>query len=228
VIGGSFGFGPFNMLNTVEAYDPSTDTWATAAPMPTARSGAAAVTGYDGKIYVIGGSQVDEGGEVFLGAVEVYDPDTNTWGSVAPLPAARSHLSAALGMDGRIYAIGGRDPTPIFLRDVTIYDPSAGTWSTAAPLLRGRYNLGSAVAIDGRIYVMGGFSEGYQYTNAVEVYDPKIGLWAIAPAMRMPREGLGAARGADDRIYAIGGLNEYFDGKEYHRDVLNSVEAYAP
>ncbi|HEY5095098.1 MAG TPA: kelch repeat-containing protein, partial [Candidatus Eremiobacteraceae bacterium] len=33
-VGGSTGFA---ILNTVEAYDPATDTWTTKAPMPTAR-----------------------------------------------------------------------------------------------------------------------------------------------------------------------------------------------
>jgi hypothetical protein len=57
--------------NTVESYDPVTDTWATKAPMPTARSHAASAV-IDGKIYVVGGF------EAYLSRVgnrvEVYDP----------------------------------------------------------------------------------------------------------------------------------------------------------
>src|SRR5262245_20193190 len=46
VFGGSNGFAPIIApLDTDEAYDPRTDTWVRAAPMPTARFGAVAVTG---------------------------------------------------------------------------------------------------------------------------------------------------------------------------------------
>ena len=40
-------------VNTVEAYDPSTDTWTSAAAAPTARDGVA-VAAVNGKIYVVG------------------------------------------------------------------------------------------------------------------------------------------------------------------------------
>ncbi len=153
VFGGSDGPRSFDV---VEAYDPSTNTWTTVTPMPTARGGAGAATGNDGKIYVIGGSQVSVGAEVFVRVVEAYDPLTNSWASVAPLPVARSHLSAVLGMDGRIYAMGGRNSTSLFLRDVTVYDSSTDFWRPVAPLPTGRYNLAAAVAIDGRIYALGG------------------------------------------------------------------------
>lgn len=57
-------------LRSVEAYTPSTDTWATLVPMPTARYDVAAATGTDGRIYAIGGTN----GEVALNTVEAYTP----------------------------------------------------------------------------------------------------------------------------------------------------------
>jgi len=101
-------------LNVVEAYDPSSNTWATMAPMPTRRTGPGAAAAYNGMIYVIGGSQVGFP-EVWVRTVEAYDPLSNTWATVAPLPTARSHFAAVLGMDGRIYAMGGRNSTAFFL-----------------------------------------------------------------------------------------------------------------
>src|SRR5205823_4609445 len=44
-----------NPLHTVEAYTITTNTWAAALPLPTARSGLATVTGADGRIFAIGG-----------------------------------------------------------------------------------------------------------------------------------------------------------------------------
>jgi hypothetical protein len=103
-IGGNHG-GPdntFNPVGTVEAYDPSTNTWSTVAPMPTARNALAAVVGPDGRIYAMGGYAAS-----ILDTVEAYSPATNSWTAGASLPTPRTALAAALGSDGRIYAIGG-------------------------------------------------------------------------------------------------------------------------
>ena len=54
------------MPNTVEAYNPSTNTWAPVASMSTVRGQLAATTGRDGRIYVIGGG----GTMPFLNTVE--------------------------------------------------------------------------------------------------------------------------------------------------------------
>ncbi|MFC1718303.1 Kelch repeat-containing protein, partial [Candidatus Poribacteria bacterium] len=92
-----------NVLSTVEAYDPATDTWAEKADMPTARMQLACVAA-NGKIYAIGGS-----GGIGVGAlsvVEVYDPATDTWIEENDMPTARGICGAA-AVDGKIYVIGG-------------------------------------------------------------------------------------------------------------------------
>jgi N-acetylneuraminic acid mutarotase len=94
-------------LPTVEVYDPSTNRWSTAAPMPTPRADLAATTGPDGRIYAIGGcSPCGFSGRV-LSTVEVYDPSTNSWSTGVPMPTPRIGLATATGSDGRIYAAGG-------------------------------------------------------------------------------------------------------------------------
>src|SRR5205807_10176232 len=75
-------------LQTVEAYDPSSNTWACStddaasgcatrslAPLPTPRHGFVVVAGAKGRIYVIGGADV----RGTLQTVEAYDPSSNTW-----------------------------------------------------------------------------------------------------------------------------------------------------
>ena len=111
--------GPGESLNTVEAYDPATNTWATVANMPTAPVYLAGAIAPDGRIYAIGGIQ--EGG-TRLNNVEAYDTKTNKWTTVASMPTARNALAAAKGPDGRIYAIGGH-PEGGNLNPVEAYDP---------------------------------------------------------------------------------------------------------
>src|SRR4051794_30811896 len=65
---------------TVEAYTPSTNSWAYATTDPTYHGyGAAAVTGADGRIYVLGGDSNPA-------LAEAYNPTTNGWSTLAPMP----------------------------------------------------------------------------------------------------------------------------------------------
>src|SRR5207249_2121084 len=101
------GFSDFTK-STVEAYNPASNSWSTLAPMPTARVFLAAVAGADGRIYAIGGFNyfgLNNGVDaVALNTVEAYNPASNSWSTLAPMPTARGYLAAVAGADGRIYA----------------------------------------------------------------------------------------------------------------------------
>ena len=71
--------------------------------MPTPRSFFAAAVVSD-KIYAIGGVAQNVG--PVLGAVEEYDPATDTWTRKADMPNPRSGTAAA-SVKGKIYLIGG-------------------------------------------------------------------------------------------------------------------------
>jgi N-acetylneuraminic acid mutarotase len=101
-IGGSDGQSP---LAVVEAYDPIADTWSALADMPTARTGLAAGEA-GGRIYAVGGSESGFSPTSSLATNQEYDPAADAWRTVAQMPTARSTL-VAVGVGGRIYAIGG-------------------------------------------------------------------------------------------------------------------------
>ena len=46
----------FSYLNTVYAYNETTDSWSARAPMPTRREATAVAAAADGRIYVVGGN----------------------------------------------------------------------------------------------------------------------------------------------------------------------------
>ena len=80
LFGGGFGAGANIATNTVWSYHTQSGTWAVESNLGfTERKYAAAVTGADGKIYVLGG-QDDSGNR--LSVVEVYDPLTDSWSPV--------------------------------------------------------------------------------------------------------------------------------------------------
>jgi len=192
-IGGSQGFG--SSLNTVEVYDPSSNSWRSSndppgtagapAPMPTARY-ELAVAAVNGKIYGIGGHG---GPNQELNTVEAYDPATNTWSTdvevvspkgvvlhipLAPMPTARSDLAAA-AVNGKIYAIGGFGG---LLNTVEVYDPATNRWTAAANLPTARYSLAAADA-NGLIYAVGGTSATATPSNTTEQYSPPVTIYTF-------------------------------------------------
>jgi hypothetical protein len=91
-------------FNTVEMYDPVTDTWTRKASMPTAH-GAFGCAAAFGRIYVMGGRS-----QATYATTEEYDPASNTWQQRASMPLAITSLAAS-ELDGRIYVIGGYTAT---------------------------------------------------------------------------------------------------------------------
>ncbi len=91
------------LTNTVEEYNPLTNTWTEKASMPVARDSFAAVSAGN-KILVIGGKN-DQG---ILDTIDVYDPATDSWSSLnCSLSSPRYGLSAAF-VNGNLYVAGGK------------------------------------------------------------------------------------------------------------------------
>ena len=164
VVGGISQAGVINNPRNavLQVYDPTTNTWATKASMPTARGGAEAVA-INGLLYVVGGTPTNTS---YTGVLEVYDPATDTWSSKAPMPTPRQVFAAA-AVNGRLFAIGGDPGGGVAQTAVNeVYDPSTDTWTTAAPMPTARYEMASGV-IGTTIFVVGGatgFGNGVQQT----------------------------------------------------------------
>jgi len=106
VVGGrTFGsFGEGNKT-TLEAYSPETDLWYSLADMPTARGGIAACA-LNGKLYVFGGEFFTPNSSGVFEETEEYNPTTNTWRTLQPMPVPR-HGMGAVAVGDSIFIIGG-------------------------------------------------------------------------------------------------------------------------
>ncbi|XP_077294038.1 uncharacterized protein LOC143916708 [Arctopsyche grandis] len=93
----------YNHLDTVERYDPKTDSWSGMAPMLSKRS-QHATNVYEGKMYVAGGNA----GGYFnhLKSVEIYDPNLNKWTLGTPMNHARLSFPIVF-VNGSLFALGG-------------------------------------------------------------------------------------------------------------------------
>jgi len=141
----------------VERYDIDTNTWRTVAPLPSPRSDLAAVA-HGGKVFVFGGCTGTASAPSVTNEVDMYDPDTNTWTILAPMPTQRASLVA--GHKGNlVYAIGGTNGVSA-LNVNEVYDFSANSWSTNTPMPTAQQEAG-VHSHGGTVYVVGGSAPAY-------------------------------------------------------------------
>ncbi|HJS31774.1 MAG TPA: hypothetical protein VJ924_07260, partial [Alphaproteobacteria bacterium] len=129
------------------------------------------------------------------------------WTQAAPLPEARTELSAAT--DGRtIYVAGGFGSTVgggrAAPRRLFAYDAANDRWRPLGDIPQGVNHAGLAV-VAGNLYIVGGFRETtFESTAAVHAHDLASGRWRPAASLPTARGALAVAV-HDGKIHAIGG-----------------------
>ncbi len=172
-----------------------TPRWTQRAAMPTSRSRAASAV-IDGRLYVVGGETASGDTD----AMEMYDPNFDTWQVLPPRPVAARNASAA-SLEGQLYVAGGcKGAVP--LAGVHRFDPATQKWQEVASLPAPACGP-ALVTAGGRLYALGGW-DGAKALDAAYVYDPAKDAWrpiASLPAARA----MASAVWIRDRIYLIGG-----------------------
>ena len=95
----------FQGSQTVERFDPILATWEEVAAMNVARWSAFGAT-MNGKIYVAGGINENEGHLTILKSCEVYDPSTDEWQVISNLKVCRQAASMVCVQEA-LYVVGG-------------------------------------------------------------------------------------------------------------------------
>ena len=259
------GFSGTGFLNSVEAYDPATNLWATVASLPTATDSLAAASA-DGIVYAIGGASgngtvgtvetlsiqplhVLSGsltagtinlalteGTPFNGPITTFQASntletasnfaaTINWGDGTPNSAGT--ITGGFGQftvsGSHTYAQPGNYAPTVNIIDSTGLEITAGgslSWQEAPSMTTASAFLASAVGLDGRIYALGGANNNLQPINTVQAYNTATSSWTTLAPMPTARLSFAAATGANGLIYAIGG-----DGSG---SVVSAVEAYDP
>lgn len=213
------------MTNATQVYNPSTNGWSTAAPIPTRRD-RAGVVAFGTKIYVIGGYQITGTPPTTtspaLNVVEVYDTVTNSWTTLAPMPTAREGLLASV-VEGKIYAIGGDTvPGTSATGIVEAYDPTNNAWTTGLAVMPNPRGIimGGTICGD-TILAIGGENAGGVVVNTNEAYQPLTNNWVTHPSMPTARAEGGSAT-VSNTTYVVGGFTVSPGGGN-----TNANEAYS-
>jgi hypothetical protein len=185
-------------VSHVLVYDPATDEWEQGAEIPKdRRRGGAGAVAHEGYIYLVAGIQRGHMGG-YIPWLDRFDPKTGEWEQLPDAPIARDHFAAAV-LDGKLYAVGGRQTSnetgELFSRlvpQVDVFDFSTQTWEVLdEPLPTPR--AGSMTAAWKKwIIVVGGESMAQKTAHAeVEALNTETGKWAAWPSLNRGRHGSG-------------------------------------
>ncbi len=191
-------------------YDPAKDAWKTIKTLPHSTA-AAGVASLGGKIYVIGGIDIDG---IALDLVQEYNPATDTWAARAVMPTKREHVAVAV-LDSLIYVVSGRIGQNS-MGKLEAYSPAGDKWYTFKDMPTVRSDIGFAQS-GGRFYAMGGEKPGIFDVN--EEYDPVANSWKTALKMTATRKAV-ATVNFEDTIFVFGGFSA--------GGLINTVEAFVP
>ena len=168
-----------------------------------------AMVAHGGKLYRIGGftAKNQDGEDQDLWSqpgVACFDPATNKWTDVAPLPEPRSSFDAAV-LGDQIFVVGGwtmqGDKDTQWLKTAHVLDLSADVpaWKKLPDPPFERRAL-SVAAHDGKIFAIGGMQRIGGPSTRVDVYDLKSRTWSQGPSLG--GEGM---EGFGSSAFAVGG-----------------------
>lgn len=230
-------------LDTVERFDPATNTWTDLPVLPDGRLNHTSTLLLDGKILIVGGGGTNAiGSPSGLDVVEtalLLDPATGATETIAgPTEPRHGHLAVRLP-SGKVLIAGGADndselvyaagaggdiPFGHPLASAEIYDPATKTFSPTGAMSVAHSSFTLIGLADGRVLASGGISslEDDISSDVSEIFDEATGAFTV----------VGAFDG-DDRLHHTGtrladGRALIFGGKKANVAFLADLQAFDP
>ena len=202
---------PFNDSNdSIYIYNPLTDDWTTGREVPdTRKRGSAGCVLFDGKMYIACGNEGGHGGHSDVKVwLDVYDPATGAWDSLANAPVARDHVYATVMNDELFLAAGRQSDNNDWLSTTVLqldsYDFATNTWKTVGPDLPTGRSGAPILTLDDKLVVIGGETNQNDAHEEMEVYDPVTDKWIRYTDMDPSSHGTNAIVN-NDMIWVAGG-----------------------
>ena len=134
-------------------YDPAADRWEVLPDLPSQRNHIAGAA-VNGRIHVVGGRLGNGLSPLKSDAHDVFDPQTRTWTTAAPMLRGRSGMNGVVAR-GCFHVWGGEAPTGM-TPDHDYYDPRTNKWSSLRSMPIPVHGVVGAAFVGGLIWVSGG------------------------------------------------------------------------
>jgi N-acetylneuraminic acid mutarotase len=208
----------------VDAFDTQTGQWRSIAALPAALDHCN-VAAVGGKVYLVGATEAEKTIAGDVNAFLVFDPATNRWTRIRPMPAGTERAASGVAVNGtKIYVVGGwknyGTATPYF----SAYDTATDSWEVLPDIAPRRDHL-VAGAVQGVVYAVGG-RNGTIGTpmDRVDAFNIATKQWSARAPMITARGGT-AGIVLFDQIYVFGGEGNPVAGSN---GVFANTEVYDP
>lgn len=216
--------------NTLQLYDPSTDTFAAAGSLPWQGYFTSTITLLaDGKVLLTRYEDDSAFGKVPIPypLAALYDPSTGTFTETAGnMITNHAGPTATLLTNGKVLIAGGEpsdgEPGSPYAE---LYDPATQIFAATRDMAVGRLEHTATLLPDGSVLVAGGHICCIDPQASAELYDPVVGAFRSAGNMTTGRAGHTATLLKDGRVLITGGYQSFRGGIDA---VLSSAEIYTP
>jgi N-acetylneuraminic acid mutarotase len=208
-----------DITTRVDRFDVASQAWAGQLPDAPVAWTHIQLAGVGDEVYLLGGLE----GVQYQARGEAWrlDPSSNSWVSIAPIPAGLERgASGVVSGQGNIFLIGGASSTDA-LASVLDYQIATDTWTQLPDLPSPRSHPAAMRMDDGTLIVVGGLA-------TIDASQPLAEVWALplnATAWEA-RTAMPTARGGCAYGYVDGGL--VCAGGEAGAAALHVVERYDP
>jgi hypothetical protein len=195
---------PGIVLASAELYDPASNTWTAATPMPSAAMNQSATLLSDHRVLVIGGVDrfldIPPGAAPTMGvrAAELYEPATNSWSLAPSMGHERISPSITRLPNDQVLVVGDNG---INENTAEIFDPAAEQWSPAPKPAVGRAGHVAVLLHSGAVLVAGGLGE-----TSAELFDWRRNDWTSAGTLSLIRSGATATVLGTGEVLVAGGF----------------------
>jgi cellulose synthase/poly-beta-1,6-N-acetylglucosamine synthase-like glycosyltransferase/transposase len=208
-----------NMRSSSELYDPTTGTWSSVGNMSIGRKDFGLVKLNDGKVLAMGGcSTYATCGSNNLTSAEIFDPNTNTWSTVAGMGTTRRSFQSHLLSNGKVMVYGGYNSSALSTSEV--FDPNNPGWTALATAPGTAFvdtlPNSSVVLPNGKVMAIRDPGAGAQSF----IYDPYANTWSTGASLTTARNA-SLILLKTGKVLAAGGYNS---GGNF----LSSSELYTP
>lgn len=225
------------MISDVEIYDPTSETWSDAAPLPEPRANHVATLLADGRVLVTGGGPTSiiglPSGPGTVASAVLYDPAQNAWSPTGAMKTPRAAHQALRLADGRVVVVGGGTDqsagtcapqypdctVPVATATTEVWDPTTGAFTDVGSLTTARFSFTLTALVSGELVAIGGVDT--TSTKSTEQLDPATLTWTSVGNLIADRFYHGGTLLPSGRVLVAG-------GKKANVSPLSSAELYDP